>query len=56
MFNYPKFYAIIYFVQYIQNYSSKVNYNRTYSKIANKYFLNAFYNKINKKNFANLPI
>lgn len=53
--NNPKFYAVIYFVQYIQDYSSAVNYNTTHSKIAYKYFLKDFYNKI-KKNKYNTQI
>ena len=54
-FNYPQFYAISYFVQYIWNYDSVVNYNTAYSKTVHKYLLKVFYNKINKKEY-NLEI
>ena len=50
-FNYPKFYVISHFVQYIWDYSSAVNYNTAHSKLAHKYFLQVFYNKINKKKY-----
>lgn len=54
-FYYLKFHAISHFVQYIQDYNSAVSYNILYNKIANKYFLKAFQNKINKKEY-NLQI
>ena len=54
-FNYLKFYAISHFIQCIQNLGSAVNYNIAYTKMAYKYFLKAFYNKINKKEY-NLQI
>lgn len=54
-FNILKFYAIIYFIQYIRDYGSVVNYNTIYSKPVHKYFLIAFYNKTNKKMY-NLQI
>ena len=50
-FNYPKFHAISHFVQSIWDYGSVVNYNIAYSEAANKYFLKAFYNKMNKKEY-----
>lgn len=50
-FNYPKFYAINYFVQFIWNYSSVVNQNTAYSKTAYKYYFKFFYNKLNKKEY-----
>ena len=50
-FNYPKFYAMSYFVQYIQDYDSAVNYNTAHSKVAYKYLLKAFYNRMNKKKY-----
>ena len=51
IFNYPKFYAISHFVQYIRNYSSTVNYSTAYSETAHKYFLKVFYNRTNKKEY-----
>ena len=51
MFNYPKFYAVTHFAQYIQDYSSTVNYDTAYNKAAHKYFLKVFYNKTNKKEY-----
>ncbi len=50
-FNFPKFYAISHFVLYIQKYSNAVNYNTIYSKAVHKYFLKAFYNRTNKKEY-----
>ena len=50
-FNYLKFPAISHFVQCIWDYGSAVNYNTTHSKAAHKYFLKAFYNKTNKKEY-----
>ena len=50
-FNYPKFYAINYFIQYIQDYDSMINYNITHSKAAHKYYLKMFFNKMNKKKY-----
>ncbi len=50
-FNYPKFQAISDFVQYIWDYGSMVNYNTTHSKVTHKYFLKAFYNRMNKKEY-----
>ena len=37
IFNYPKIYPISYFVQYIWDYGSAVNYNTAYSKAVHKY-------------------
>lgn len=51
-FNYPNFYTIS---PFIQNYSSMVNHNTIYSKIAYKYLLKVFYNKTKKKEY-NLQI
>ena len=48
-FNYPKFYAMSHFVQYIWDYNNTVNYNIAYNKVAHKYFFKVFYNKTNKK-------
>ncbi len=50
-FNYPKFHAISYFVQYICDYGSAVNYNTAHNKAAHKYLLKAFYNRTNKKEY-----
>ena len=50
-FIYPKFDVISYFVKYIWDYGSIVNYNIAYSKAVHKYFLKAFYNKTNKKEY-----
>ncbi len=50
-FNYLKFYAISYFIQCIWNYSSVVNNNTAYSEGTYKFFLKAFYNKTNKKEY-----
>lgn len=50
-FNYPKFNAMRYFVLWIWDYSSDVNYDTAHSKIAYKYFFKTFYNKINKKKY-----
>ena len=33
------------------DYGNSVNYDTTYSKIAHKYFLKAFYNRTNKKKY-----
>lgn len=49
MFNYLKLYAIIYFIQYIQNYDSTINHNIVYNKIVYKYLLKIFYRQTNKK-------
>ena len=54
-FNYPKFYAISHFVQYIWDYGSAVNYDTAHSKTTYKYLLKTFYNRINKKEY-NLQI
>ena len=51
IFNYPKFYIISHFVQYICDYGSAINYNTAYNKAAHKYFLEAFYNRSNKKEY-----
>ena len=51
IFNYPKFHAISHFVWCIWDYGSAVNYNTAYSETAYKYFLKAFYNKTNKKEY-----
>ncbi len=50
-FNYPKFYTISHFVQYIQNYGSAVNNDTTHSETVHKYLLKAFYNRTNKKEY-----
>ena len=50
-FNYPKFHAISHFLQSIRDYGSTVNYNTAHSEAAHKYFLKAFYNKTNKKEY-----
>ena len=50
-FNYPKFYAIIYFVNGIQDYKNAINYNIAHSKAAHKYFFKAFYGWTNKKKY-----
>ena len=49
MFNYSKFHAVTHFVSCIQDYGSVVNYDTAYTKIAHKYLIKAFCNKINKK-------
>lgn len=54
-FNYPRFYAISQFVQFIQDYDSAVNYIIAHSKVMHKYFFKVFYNKTNKKKY-NLQI
>lgn len=51
IFNYPKFYAMTYFIQYIQDYNIIINYNTAYSKVVYKYFLKLFYKKINEKGY-----
>ena len=40
-----------YFIQYIWDYGSLVNYNIAYSKMAYRYFLKVFYDKTNKKEY-----
>ena len=50
-FNNPKFHATNHFVQCIRDYGSAVKYDTTHSKIAHKYLLKAFYNRINKKEY-----
>ena len=50
-FNYPKFYVTSHIVQYIWNYSSAINYDIAHSKVVYKYFLKAFYNRTNKKEY-----
>ena len=50
-FYYSKFYAISHFIQCIWDYGSAVNYNTAHSKAAHKYFLKAFYNKTNNKEY-----
>lgn len=40
-----------YFVKYIQDYDSAINYDIANSKIVYKYFFKAFYRQINKKEF-----
>ena len=54
-FNYPKFYAISYFVQCIWDYDSSINYNIAHSKEIYKYLLKALYNRTKKKEY-NLQI
>lgn len=50
IFNYPKFHAVSYFVQYICDYISAVYYNTAYSKETHEYLLKTFYNRIKKRN------
>ena len=50
-FNYSKFHAITHFVQYIGDYGSGINYDMAYSEVVHKYFLKAFYRRINKKKY-----
>ena len=50
-FNHPKFPTISHFVQYIRDYGSAINYDTAHSKVAYKYFIKVFYNKINKKEY-----
>ena len=50
-FNYLKFHATSHFVQCIRDYGSAVNYDTAYSEAAHKYFLKAFYNRTNKKEY-----
>ena len=50
-FKYSKFYTISYFIQYIRDYSSAINYNTAHSEVTQKYLLKIFYNKINKKEY-----
>lgn len=50
-FNYSKFHAISYFVQYIWDYNSSVNYYTAYNKAIYKYLFKVFHNKTNKKKF-----
>lgn len=40
-----------YFIQCIQDYGSKINYDKANSKIVYKYLFKAFYKKINKKKY-----
>ena len=39
------------FVQCIWDYDSAINYNTAYSKMAYKYLLKTFYNRIKKKEY-----
>lgn len=50
-FNYLIFYAMIYFVQCILDHKSAINYDIAFNEIAYKYFLKAFYEKTNKKEY-----
>ena len=50
-FNYPKFHAVTHFAQCIRDYGSAVNYDIAHSEAAHKYFLKAFYNRTNKKEY-----
>ena len=50
-FNYLKFHAVTHFAYYIRDYDSAVNYDTAHSKAAHKYFLKAFYNRTNKKEY-----
>lgn len=50
-FNYFKFHAINYFVQYVWDYSRTVNYDTAHSKAVQKYFLKSFYSKTNKMKY-----
>ncbi len=50
-FNYLKFSAMTYFVKYIQDYGSAINYDMAHSEIAFKYLLKAFYRQSNKKEY-----
>ena len=51
-FNYPKFYAVIYFAQCIWGYGNAINYNTVHSKVAYKYLFKAIYNRTNKKEYV----
>ena len=51
-FNYLKFYTITYFLQYIWDYSSTINYHKANSKAMQKDLLKAFYKRTNKKNMS----
>ena len=42
-FNYPKFHAMTYFVKYIQDYKSAINYDMAHNKAIYKYLFKAFY-------------
>lgn len=46
-----KFYAMIYFVKYIWDYSSAINYDTVYNKTVYKYLFKTFYRKTNKKKY-----
>ena len=50
-FNYQNFHTLIYFIKWIWDYGSIINYNTTYNKAAHKYFLKAFYRQTNKKEY-----
>ncbi len=50
-FNYPKFYAMTYFVKYIWDYGSAINYDTTHSEAAHKYLFKALYGWTNKKEY-----
>lgn len=50
-FNYPRFHITSHFVQYIWDYCIMINYDTIYSKVAHKYLLKIFYNKMNKKEY-----
>ncbi len=50
-FNYPKFHAMTYFVKYIRDYGSAINYDIAHSEAAHKYLLKAFYEQTNKKEY-----
>ena len=51
VFNYLKFYAIIYFIYYIWDYSNIIYYDIIYSEMIYKYIFKVFYNLINKKKY-----
>ena len=46
-----KFYAITYFVKYIQNYGSAINYDTAHSEAAYKNLHQVFYGQTNKKEY-----
>lgn len=50
-FHYPKFYIMTHFLKSIWDYRSAINYDTTYSEAAKKYFFEAFYGRINKKEY-----
>lgn len=51
VFNYLKSHILNYNIKYICKYDSIVNYNIVHNKVIYKYFLKAFYRRINKKKY-----